>query len=698
MTDENDDPENDDPLLKSLLEETLGGVQPPELTGRVLERWAARGAAAPVSGEVRPAGLKVPRRRGPAQVGALVFFSGIGTIAAGALIAWTLGWLSPDEQPPAVARRSERPKLHQPVKQPAPASPIVSPAPKDAPKSPMDTPRPAVVEAPKPEPSSPTAKNTDKPPDKPPVGPDTRPPGATDDEMIAFIDQELREDWQAAGVRPSDKAPDAEWCRRVFLAVIGRIPTVRELDRFVADRSPGKRDALVEQLLTASDYSEEYARSWTSIWASALVGRTGGADDLVDREGLEQYLRRALLENKPYDRIVAELIAASGSTKPGAENFNGAANFLVAKLDADAVQATARTAQVFLGVQIQCVQCHNHPFNDWKQERFWSLNAFFRQSRALRSKADDATSVQLIDEDFAGEGDGDASQAEIYYEQPNGILKAAYPVFLDGTRIDPSGHVADVNRRRELARLVTASPLMAEAAVNRLWAHFFGHGFTRPVDDAGPHNPPSHPEMLQRLSREFAARRYDVKALVRWLVRSEAYGLTSRPNASNTNDEPARGLRPLFSRYYLRPLRAEQLYDSLVVAADADRAIGDFAERQRRKTAWLREYTLAYGTDECDECSLLDGSFVQTLMMMNGELTSRATDSDQPNFLNRVVRADTPGAQKIRQLFLAAVARPPTGDELRVAQQLFTVRRPPAEALEDVWWALLNSSEFVSDR
>jgi hypothetical protein len=684
--------EHDDPLLDSLLEETLGGVRPPEVSARVLHRLTGGTSAVPGNGELRTVRLAPARptrsMKTASRATALAVAAACMVAMAAALVGWQAGWFAPAGNAPIVAKRAER--SNEIPMRPAPVVVDKKPSRNGKPEPPLvpsERPRDPVAQ--------PDAERPKQPGKKPFADPDTLPPGANDEQIVAFIDATLRDAWREENVQPSDEAPDAEWCRRVFLAVIGRIPTVAEIDRFVADRSPGKQAALADRLLDSPDYAEEYARCWTSMWASALVGRTGGANDLVDREGLEQYLRRSLLENKPYHEMVGELIAASGSTKPGAEHYNGAANFLVAKLDGDAVQATTRTAQVFLGVQIQCVQCHNHPFNDWTQERFWALNAFFRQTRARKAQN---AAARLLDEDFAGEGDGDARQAEIYYEQPNGVLKVAYPVFVDGTKIDPSGYVDEVNRRRELARLVTGSPLMAEAAVNRMWAHFFGHGFTRPIDDAGPHNPPSHPELLQRLSREFAARRYDVKSLVRWLVRSQAYHLTSRPNATNAKDDPAIGSKPLFSRYYMRPLRAEQLYDSLVVAADADRDTIDFAERQRRKTAWLREYTLAYGTDECDECSLLDGSFVQTLMMMNGDLTNRATDSQRPNFLNRVVKADAPGTHKVRQLFLAAVARTPTGDEMRMAQRLFTTHRAPADALEDVWWALLNSSEFVSDR
>src|SRR5262249_55780890 len=157
-------------------------------------------------------------------------------------------------------------------------------------------------------------------------------------------------------------------------------------------------------------------------------------------------------------------------------------------------QATAQTAKIFLGMQVQCTQCHNHPFNDWKQQKFWEFNAFFRQMAIQRMGekvgGNRGTNVaKLVNENFRGEGGCNIKEAELYYELRNAQMKAAYPVFVDGTAIDPSGDVSDTNRRNELAKLIVSSKFMPEAYVNRLWQHFFGHGFTKPIDDMGPHNP-----------------------------------------------------------------------------------------------------------------------------------------------------------------------------------------------------------------
>src|SRR5688572_23947563 len=156
---------------------------------------------------------------------------------------------------------------------------------------------------------------------------------------------------------------------------------------------------------------------------------------MISREGMQQYLRRSFLTNKPYDTMVKELVSAQGTNRPtGAdESYNGAVNFLVGKLDENSVQATAKTAQIFLGLQVQCTQCHNHPFNDWKQSQFWELNAFFRQTKARRTQGPRGMApVQLFNDDYAGESiDGDPQRAILFYELRNGTRSAAYPVFVD---------------------------------------------------------------------------------------------------------------------------------------------------------------------------------------------------------------------------------------------------------------------------
>ena len=566
----------------------------------------------------------------------------------------------------------------------------------------------------------------------------------TDRAVVATIDGAIRERWREAGVRPSPVATDAEWCRRVFLDVIGRIPTIEELESFLVDhrhagldRRAG-RTRLVDRLLNDDEYAEAYARHWTTIWTNLLIGRSGGMapGSPVNREGLQQYLRRSFLKNKPYDQLALELISAQGSNTPGEDDYNGAVNFVLDNLQENAATATAKTAQIFLGLQIQCTQCHNHPFNEWKQNRFWELNAFFRQTKAvlapLSPKNGAVRPARLVDEDFAGEGAlsnpaasdpaasdpaaSDPAEAEIYYEQRNGEMRVAYPVFVDGIPIDPNGLVRVVHRRDELSRLVVRSDYLGQALVNRLWGHFFGYGFTKPIDDLGTHNPPSHPELLEKLGREFAVQGHDLKRLIRWVILSEAYSLSSKfgPKLGNQADDPTLGVSPLFSHFYLRQMTAEQLYDSLLVATEAHRGQGNgsqgngsqsnrvhdnYEQQQRTKDAWARQFTIVFGTDDNGETTTFDGTITQALMMMNGELTRRATSVEAGGFLSKVAEraARVAGrAAPINHLYLAALGRKPSRAESQLANGLLTTRDGNAvTVLEDVWWALLNSNEFI---
>ncbi len=558
--------------------------------------------------------------------------------------------------------------------------------------------------------------------------------------VIQAIDRHLQEAWRAAGVIPSKRAPDGAWARRLTLDLLGRVPTVEELNRFVAEPLRERRRWLVDRWLGEA-YRPERAQWLATEGTLLLVGRTGGTtgNSLVDREGLTRYLCEAFEERRPYDTLMRELVTATGSVRPEDDDYNGATNFLADNMADGGIQATAKTAQIFLGVSVQCTQCHNHPFNEQKQNQFWELNAFFRQTRLerLRDEEDNDRYARLSDRDFYGEGRsrreaqtrasngafGIADRAEIYYELRNGKLKVAYPAFLDGTRLadayadqgldyGDSGLVERVNRRQELAKLIAASPLFARAAVNREWEKLFGYGFTRPSYDMGPHNRPSHPVLLDELASAFREAGYDLDRLTRWIVLSEAYGLDSRAGRSNAEDDPALGVAPLFSRFYLRQLSAEQIYESLLIATRADEMLSE-ADRARTRRRWLRQFTTAFGNDENGEATSFNGSIPQALAMMNSQLVRQATslqwrsqgeendygnsESPRAGFLASVARdRSLSNADRVDQLYLAALARKPDRAELRLCNQLLAARNGNAgEALRDIWWALLNSNEFL---
>ena len=252
--------------------------------------------------------------------------------------------------------------------------------------------------------------------------------------------------------------------------------------------------------------------------------------------------------------------------------------------------------------------------------------------------------------------------------------------------------------------------------VNRTWGQFFGYGFTRPVDDMGPHNAPSHPELLERLSSEFVKSNYDLKQLVRWICNSEAYNLTSQYKAGikgsdgdwkrdaegmpidpgNDIDNPSAGEIPLFSHLYIKSMEAEQLYDSLIVATNAHRSgrsSWDQAEQQRQR--WLQQFVIAFGTDEGDETTTFNGTIPQALMMMNGDLVGNAVSADKGGYLREALAGETKDTARVQKLYLATLSRYPNSREISTARKLMAGSRDPLSAYQDLFWALLNSNEFI---
>jgi hypothetical protein len=520
--------------------------------------------------------------------------------------------------------------------------------------------------------------------------------------QVEKIDLSMSANWSEFGIKPSPVEDDLKWCRRVFLDVIGRIPSFEEFSEFAKDKAPDKRFSLVNRLLNDDRYTEEYANNWSTVWTNVLIGRNGGMENrsLTNREGMQKYLRDCFARNKPYNDMVLELVTASGATKPGVEGFNGATNFLAMKVnEEDGTQATAAVSRIFLGLQVQCTQCHNHPFNQWKQQKFWEFNAFFRQTRALRkfvpgSVNRDVDHVELVNEDFAGKG-RNTEKAEIYYSLRNGLTKVAYPVFLDGTEIGKSGYVSQVNRRDELGKLMMESPFLDKAIVNRMWAHFLGYGFTKPIDDLGPHNPTTQPQLFDELAKDFRNTSYDLKQLIVWITMSQPYQISSKITKDNSSDEPSLGDPPKFSHFYTRQMGAEQLYQSLSVATQANRK-GSLEEQQRRREEWMKQFVIAFGTDEGDETTTFNGSIPQSLMLFNGDLIKEAISLETGSWLHGLAQAKSSPTDKIQHLFIAGLGRRPKPEEVSVAQQILVKRKNEVGGmLQDMWWAILNSNEFI---
>lgn len=495
-----------------------------------------------------------------------------------------------------------------------------------------------------------------------------------------FLDTMIQESWETAGVKPSRECTDEEYLRRAYLDVLGRIPNIEEASAFLHSKEKGKRAKLVEYLLNHEDFAKNFANQWTVI----LLGRKR-QERMVDPGALSAWLRQQFNADRPWNEIAYELITAKGSNKQ-----NGAVNYALAHLEMGAVPLTSITTRVFLGQQIQCTQCHDHPSNDWKQADFWGINAFFKGIKAEEVRKEDATGADVYDHTDLSDEPSDAYSS---YDKRNGLVGIAFPRFLDGRKISQD---RDVDRREALGKFI-ADPKnenFAKAFVNRMWGHFLGRGFVHPVDDFGAHNPPSHPELLDALAKEFQDSGYNIKTLMRWIMNSQAYHLSSVMTKANEKDET------LFSHMALKPMTPEQLFDSLLTATAAHKAAGAKNMDQQRNE-WLRQFVFAFANDEEGEGTTFNGTIPQALMMMNGPLMEKAVGGKSGSFLDDLKlramsqRKVVPEIYMVNNLFLAALSRYPKPSEMAMARHALVGNPDHLAVLEDIFWALLNSNEFI---
>ena len=517
--------------------------------------------------------------------------------------------------------------------------------------------------------------------------------------VIAEIDRLIARSWEENGVQPSPVADDAAWLRRVWLDLGGHIPEGDLVLAFDRDKSESKRSAEVAKLLDSPDS----VRHFSTVWTNLAIGQ--GQPDRTSRLGMRRFFRNAFARNVPWNEVVFDLITAEGHFEE-----NGATNFLLSQMidDDDGVQATAKATRLLLGMQVQCTQCHNHPFNDWKQDQFWQFNSILKAARRVdyeefneQTGQQDFVYAELLRRPLEG---GE------FFEKRNGVMMVAFPQAFGKV----FGEGSDTNRRAAFAAAITGlepdaegfpvpseegpsvTDQVARAFVNRTWAHFHGYGFTRPVDDMGPHNPPSHPELLDYLTGQFIESGYNVRRLITWVTGAQAYQLSSQATKENRVDDPSAGETPLFSHMAVKRMTAEQLYDSLLIATEAQKAgQSDWEAIEDQKREWLGQFITAFGTDDLTESTTFNGSIPQALMMMNGELTSAAVNAEAGSYLNRVFAAERDPEAAVNRLFLAALGRKATGKEKSAAAQLIRQSEQPIYGYQDLFWALLNSNEFV---
>lgn len=530
-------------------------------------------------------------------------------------------------------------------------------------------------------------------------------------EQVSLIDHHIEKGWQDNKIPPSDRCSDFEFIRRASLDIIGRIATVDEIRRFFKDPPDRRRSLLITRLVD----SPEFGQNFGNIWTVMLLTRSGSQK--LHQTQMTEWLAEHF-NNPPkngWADTVTGLLTAEGET-----NENPAVNYIIHHVGEefqqdrgtngrfDMVPVTSRTTRLFLGLRTQCVQCHDHPFSgEWQQHHFWGINAFFRQVDLPRGRpmAMMAKAKKGVKEGQRELRDNPTFNVKgmVHYERRNAVVYYTNPTFLDGKKIKSSD--LDTNRRESLAKFVTSSPYFAKVFVNRMWGHFMGKSFTKDgADDFGEHNPESHPELLSKLAEDWATKyNHNPKDLVRWICNSRAYGLSSVANKGNDKIED----EIFFARMLLKPMTPEQLFESLMTATAAK--IGeDKSARAALREGFLDTLVVNFGNDEGEEGSY-NGTVVQALMLMNGKDINDAI-ADQENGTVAAVlkkRAFSPTAARdaLNDLFLAALNRPPTQREVadllnpKMYQLPLSKVRDPrlfwTGYYQDIFWALLNSNEFI---
>ena len=517
------------------------------------------------------------------------------------------------------------------------------------------------------------------------------PPAPTGPALLtpADVDALVEAMWQAAGATPAAAAGDAEFLRRVTLDAVGRVPTLDEAERFLANGAPDKRARLVDALLASPEHADHAA----GVAMDLLVGRQFRKPRLEKRLDPRAFFVEAFRANRPWDAMARDMLTFTGEILP-----SGAGVYLASHLRGGGPEAaTAATARLFLGVQIQCAQCHDHPTDArYKQEDFYGLVAYFGRTRAREEKIEGAPPMSGADGKryFVVEKPGAGKRVQAKFKPPGmgmgGEERVAAPRFF-GRDIEP---LRNETPRETLARAVTGSELFAKAAVDRTWTELFGRGIVEPWDDLGGEGDPSHPALLVRLADDFRASGYDLRHLLRILLLSRAYGLTSRSAPDAPDSAPAP-----FARAAVRRLSPEQLFRSLLVATGADRAAPGGAaddEVQKKIDRALREYLYVFGDDEMAEVETFNGNIPQALLLFNGDVTNQGTRARPGSTLAALLAATPDPAQRLRRLYLTAYARPPSDDEAARLLPALAASTGPA-AWEDVFFALLTSTEMLTN-
>jgi Protein of unknown function (DUF1549)/Protein of unknown function (DUF1553) len=508
------------------------------------------------------------------------------------------------------------------------------------------------------------------------------------------IDRHVFAKLKALRLNPAPLCDDATFLRRAGLDTVGLLPTPDEVRAFLADRDPDKRAKLIDRLLARP----EFADLWAQKWADVLRVE----EKQLDRKGMQAFhgwLRDQIAAGRPLNEFARDLLAARGSTYAAP-----AANFYRALRDPYTRSEAA--AQVFLGVRLQCARCHNHPFDRWTQQDYYGLAAFFArvQYREVENRRTDSfdkhefVGDQIVWQDRTGEVPNPRTGAPA----PPQFLGRSGPALAD-----------DADRLQALADWVAdpANPFFARAQVNRVWFHLLGRGLVEPNDDFRASNPPSHPELLDELARDFAAQRFDLRYLVRLILNSRTYQASAAVDDTNHDDEVN------YAHTLMRPLQAEPLLDAVaqvletpvkfagyplgVRAEQLPGLLGMYGRGNGVKAGAAERFLKTFGKPdrllscECERAD--DTTLLQSFQLLTGELVNGLIARDD-NRLGRLLKAGKSDEAIVAEFYLAALSRPPSAAEVGQALTHVRAAKDRRAALEDVVWGLLNAKEFLLRR
>lgn len=500
--------------------------------------------------------------------------------------------------------------------------------------------------------------------------------------LSAKIDRLIQEAQKREGVIPAPRSTDAEFMRRVSLDLTGKIPAVAELRRFLADQSPQKREQLVDRLLASPGYTVHFTNVWRDLLLPEITTNLQFRGQVPE---FEAWLRSKFQENTPYDVLARQIINSPLGANP--QNQSGEpvqeltprAYYIVKQLKPE--NLAAGTSRAFLGVRIECAQCHDHPFDSWKQQQFWEYAAFF-------SNIDQPQPNQIATALNLRESGG---RPQIKIPDTNRLVDAT---FLDG--IQPEWDQGQSAPRRQLADWITDNdnPYFAKATANRVWSLFFGRGFIDPVDDFSSTNRASHPQLLELLANSLREHEYNLKFLVREIVNSQTYQLTSRETDSSQSRPEWYGKMPT------RGLTAEQIFANLVQATGFFRQTSEvdpflFSQGNNSPEAEIGDLFQTDAENQLDPRATI----LQALALMNGAFMTNATSLEQSDVFTAIVEfPQLTVSAKIEAFYLCTLSRFPTDSEIkRLTEYVSTAKTEDdkTHAYSNLFWALLNSSEFL---